>query len=285
MNIHQNNRNKYFDYAHFEYIPAIHPHKKMQSCELLFNSFDYVGEKSRISLLKKLIYKLKKGIGINNTVWGVKYESGNFGWEFYFYNHDNPELRMKKVIKIIKPIFQVSIELNHDIEKIPYFMFSIDFDQNSLNNITVKDINIYVLGGSRCDGISYLFKKNKLILGNHYNFFYPNKDMKSLIRKICVSPFVNISNPPLHKILLPNLINCFKICIANKRNSDCIYFARVNLNQFLYFLRKFNYPINLIEFIEKNRDRLNHLLYDVEFDYKQEKDKLKIVKSGYYGIF
>ena len=48
-------------------------------------------------------------------------------------------------------------------------------------------------------------------------------------------------------------------------------------------LNKFNFPENQITFIESNKDKLNHMLYDVGFNYKLENDKLKITKSGYYG--
>ena len=51
----------------------------------------------------------------------------------------------------------------------------------------------------------------------------------------------------------------------------------------ILFLKKFNYPINQIEFLEYNKNKLNHLLYDISINYKVEDDKLKIIKSGYYG--
>ena len=38
----------------------------------------------------------------------------------------------------------------------------------------------------------------------------------------------------------------------------------------LVFLKKFNYPKNHIDFIEINKDKLNHLLYDVSINYKIE---------------
>ena len=49
------------------------------------------------------------------------------------------------------------------------------------------------------------------------------------------------------------------------------------------FLKRFNYPQNQIDFIEFNKDKLNHLLYDISFNYRVENNKLKILKSGYYG--
>ena len=32
-------------------------------------------------------------------------------------------------------------------------------------------------------------------------------------------------------------------------------------------------------------DRLDHMLYDVGFDYRMEGGRLNILKSAYYGVF
>lgn len=32
-------------------------------------------------------------------------------------------------------------------------------------------------------------------------------------------------------------------------------------------------------------DRLDHMLYDVGFDYRMEAGRLQIIKSAYYGVF
>ena len=51
----------------------------------------------------------------------------------------------------------------------------------------------------------------------------------------------------------------------------------------ILFLNKFNYPRKQIDFLEENKNKLSHLLYDVSINYKMENGKFKIVKSGYYG--
>jgi hypothetical protein len=46
-----------------------------------------------------------------------------------------------------------------------------------------------------------------------------------------------------------------------------------------------NYRAGLIRFLEENRARLDHLEFDVGFDYRMEGDNLLVLKSGYYGTF
>jgi hypothetical protein len=37
--------------------------------------------------------------------------------------------------------------------------------------------------------------------------------------------------------------------------------------------------------VETHRASLDHLLYDVGLDYRVEDGELRILKSGYYGVF
>jgi hypothetical protein len=79
--------------------------------------------------------------------------------------------------------------------------------------------------------------------------------------------------------------DCKVIVVANKQGNDAVYFSRINVDQLIFFLKRMNYPGELISFIEKNRSKLDHLQYDVGYDYKMDGKDLMILKSGYYGVF
>jgi len=59
----------------------------------------------------------------------------------------------------------------------------------------------------------------------------------------------------------------------------------ITVDQLIFFLNWQDYPRPLCAFVEENRPRLDHLLYDVGFDYRMDGGRLRIEKSGYYGIF
>jgi hypothetical protein len=46
-----------------------------------------------------------------------------------------------------------------------------------------------------------------------------------------------------------------------------------------------DFPPELIAFVRENRERLDHLLFDVGYDYRMENGKIQIVKSADYGFF
>ncbi len=79
--------------------------------------------------------------------------------------------------------------------------------------------------------------------------------------------------------------NCNVIVVANKQGNDAVYFSGIDVDQLIFFLKKMNYPGELTFFVEENRSNLDHLQYDVGFDYRMEGKELVILKSGYYGIF
>jgi hypothetical protein len=89
----------------------------------------------------------------------------------------------------------------------------------------------------------------------------------------------------LEDILLPELLDCTSICIANKQLCDCVYFSRLGVGQLLFFLERFDYPRALVSFIQEHQSQLDHLQFDVGFDYRMAGRRLEILKSGYYGTF
>ena len=109
--------------------------------------------------------------------------------------------------------------------------------------------------------------------------------MEQIISKIKTSVFVNFEETRLSEILIPQLVDCKTICIANKQEADSIYFSRIRIDQFIFFLERFGYPRHMTEHIKNNKDELDHLLFDVGFDYKTKDGRLIIIKSGYYGTF
>jgi hypothetical protein len=102
---------------------------------------------------------------------------------------------------------------------------------------------------------------------------------------VASSAFIDMTAVDMDRLLWPELRDCRVIVVANKQQNDALYFSRINIDQLIFFLRRMEYPAPHIAFVEANRDRLDHLLYDVGIDYRMESGELRLLKSGYYGIF
>jgi len=63
------------------------------------------------------------------------------------------------------------------------------------------------------------------------------------------------------------------------------FYDAINVDQLVFFMRKMRYQRELISFVEENRSKMDHLLFDAGFDYRMQGEDLVILKSAYYGIF
>jgi hypothetical protein len=209
------------------------------------------------------------------------------GWEFYFYDYRRIQRKrsIPKILGAIQPFIRCEIRAN---ENQPYFMFFIDIHDDLLSGTkSLEEIHMYIgnPASNVSSGISYSLTIKGRRLENFYFFFDPKTDMKGLVDKVFSSAHIDPKQITFDQLLWPELRNCKRICIANKQNTDCLYFSGINVDQFIRFLVRMTYPEEIISFVKENRARLDHLQYDVGFDYRMEGKDLAILKSGYYGSF
>lgn len=274
----------FFDFCLWEYTPLAPWENKFCSSTLLFHSFKVAGLDERIF---DLIQAIRKGIGLSRTVWGVKQLGDDIRWEFYFYDYRRRERErsITKVLEIMRPFVRCGMKVN---ENYHYFMFSIDISGDLFAKATeLEEIHMYIgnVGSTVSSGICYSLKNEGTRLENFYFFFDAKTQGDEILGKVVSSAYIDTTVIKIDQILWPEMRDCKVIVVANKQGNDAVYFSRINVDQLIFFLNRMNYPNELISFIEKNRSKLDHLQYDVGYDYKMDGKDLVILKSGYYGIF
>ena len=80
----------------------------------------------------------------------------------------------------------------------------------------------------------------------------PGRTSQEAAGKILCSPHVDATQIPIDWLLWPELAACQTICVANKRRNDTVYFSGVNVDQFLFFLKRLQYPREIVGFVEQN---------------------------------
>jgi len=160
-------------------------------------------------------------------------------------------------------------------------MFSFDITEN----MKIESVNVYFskFFGESFHTLSYKLTRSDAVFENHYEIFTKG-NYHEIPERIINSPFFS-SKIPVSEVFPSELLNCCSIHFATKRNKNGIYYQGINIKQFLDFLKKFNYPHELVKFVEVNRKRLNYILFDIGFDYTAKDNKLVINKSGFYGTF
>lgn len=274
----------FFDFCLWEYMPVAPFEGKLRPASMLFHSLEVAGVDKRAF---ELVDAIRSGLGVSNTVWGVKKLGDEIAWEFYFYDYRRRERErsITRVLDILRAFTECRVPVNEDL---PYFMFSIDVDERLVaGSRGLNEIHMYIgnTGSTVSSGICYSLKEKGIQLENLYYFFDAKKQMKEIVGKASCSAYFDASRADVDQILWPELRDCKVIVVANKQKSDSVYFSRINVDQLVFFLKRMGYPRDICRFVEDRRSDLDHLLYDVGFDYRTEGDDLVILKSGYYGLF
>jgi hypothetical protein len=273
---------KFFNYAMWPYTPVQSLENRLKPSNLLYESFDAAGVDRRFF---ELIPLLRQAVGEFHTVFGVKQQGGRTWWEFYFYDYRRRERErsLSRVLEAFRPLAPSTVVPN---ENIFYFMFSIDItDDIFTHGINEAHLYIGTPGSTVSSGICYSLTPARTKFENIYFFFDAKLQMQETAAKVACSAHIDTKRINIDEIMRPELRDCRTICVANKQVNDCIYFAGIRFDQFLFFLRMMRYRPDLIGFLEENRSKLDHLEFDVGFDYRMEEDKLVVLKSGYYGTF
>ncbi|HSB81180.1 MAG TPA: hypothetical protein VLM91_20560 [Candidatus Methylomirabilis sp.] len=275
---------EFFDYCLWDYKPAVPFLKKFRSVNLLYHSYAVANVSQRMF---DVVRDIRKALGVSRTVWGIKQAGDQIKWEFYVYDYRRRERdrSMTLLLDVLRPYVRCDLTPN---ENLPYFMFSIDVNDDLIaGGGSLDEIHMYIgnVGSTVSSGICYSVTQERTRLENFYFFFDATTQREEIVGKIASSAYVDTTRIAIDSILWPELRRCRVIVVANKQHNDCIYFSRINVDQLLFFLRRMNYRRELVSFIEDHRLLLDHLLFDVGFDYRMEGGGLTILKSGYYGFF
>jgi hypothetical protein len=273
---------KFFNYALWPYTPAQSLENRLKPSNLLYESFGAAGADRRFF---DLIPLLRQAIGEFHTVFGVKQQGDRTRWEFYFYDYRRRE-RERSLSRVLEAIRSLAPSTVLPNENIFYFMFSIDITEDIFTR-GIEEVHLYIgnPGSTVSSGICYSLTAARTKFENIYFFFDARTQLRETAAKIACSAHIDTKKIALDEVLRPELRACKTICVANKPENDCVYFAGIRFDQFLFFLRMMNYRADLISFLEENRSKLDHLEFDVGLDYRMEEDKLVVLKSGYYGTF
>lgn len=274
----------YYDYCLWQYGPVAPTEGKLRAASLLYHTFELAGAPGSAY---DLVRALRQEIGMFNTVWGVKQVDGRLRWELYFYDYRRRARgrSISRVLQAVRPFIPCDVPAN---ENLSYFMFSLDLDNDLLSGAKeLGEIHMYIgnTGSTVSSGICYSLTASGTQLENFYFFFDAKTEGSKIESKVASSAFVDMTAAHMDDLLWPELRDCGVIVVANKQQNDALYYSRIRIDQLLFFLRRMEYPAPHTAFVEENRDRLDHLLYDVGIDYRMEDGELRFLKSGYYGIF
>jgi hypothetical protein len=270
---------RFHDYVLSEYAPRAPHDGKLRSLCLLHASFDAAGvaEEGR-----EVVELVRRALGPFRTVWGVKVEAGApapAGWELYFYDFErgHADLTIARMGEILSPRLELDA---HERRPLPWHMFSVGFDPASLRSRGRVPARVYL------DMRSYELRGAELALENIYTFHDPRREVDEILHRLRASAHFDTRRENLASLVPPHLFRCAgRVCVANKRGCDGLYFSRVETRVLARFLRDRAWPAALGALIDEHAAELDHLLWDVGVDFRASDVGTRIVRSAAYGSF
>lgn len=276
---------RYLDYVARPYEPQAPWEGKLRS-EALYDA----GAEGRPALveLKEL---LQARLGRDRVVWGVKELAGRAYWELYFYDYaPEPDLTLEKVRAALAPSWSLA-PLPEGTPK--HVMFSFELTDAVLAAREVEAYSVYELSqaAGRTVSRSWRADASGLVPENRYipvplDSPRDRELLASLLRRSLGE------QGRLSDVLPPALMEgCRAVCLAAKprggrpaKEVNGVYLSTLRVGGLLEFLRRWRYPRGLVAFVEANQGRLDHLLFDVGYDF-EDAPAVSFSKSGFYGIF
>ena len=271
---------RFFDYCLQPYEPRRSPVGKLRSESLLWQSLDVGGA---CHPLRTALQTVLRECGRDMTVFGVKHAAGVLSWELYFYDPQKQDVHVTAtaVQQTVAPYFRIDAKVD---ESIPYFMFSFNVDPDTPERGVVDDVNLYLASYQVQGGRSYKLAGDRMELENFYRFYHPKREIEELVDRVKSSAFVDFGRVSMARVLRPELFACNRVCVANKRTHDGIYYSGIDVDQLLFFFGEYGYPEVVSTFVRSHRDRFDHLRFDIGIDYRMDATgALVIPKTSYYG--
>jgi hypothetical protein len=224
---------------------------------------------------------VRRGLGPFRTVWGVKHDRERAalrGWELYFYDWERvyADLSIAALTRLLAPVVRVDASPPREL---PWHMVSIEVSPDDLRGQGAVPVHVYV------DMRSYELRGARFSFENVYTFHDPQREIDDILRRLRASVYVDLERDSLARLMPPSLFRCHKVCVANKRTGDALYFSRVETPALLGFLRAQGYPREVIDLVQAEQARLDHLLWDVGVDFSAEGGRAEIRRTGFYGSF
>jgi hypothetical protein len=285
-------RGAHFDYCLLPYTPGEERAEDIASANVLRWSWEAHGV---LAEGEALVHRLQAGLGPHQVVWGIKQRTGQTeastgqpdasSWELYFYRrpHNPPSYTLSRVAELFAPLV-VQGEIPQHWQ---WLMFSVEFDVAQLRGERPCESSVYL----ESSGLSYKLRANQPPeLENHYIFRDPQEGIDEILARLQVSVHARPHPLSLARLLPPQMMHAFHVCVANKRSADAVYWSRIDLSQLQFFLARHGWPQRLRDQIAAQAPRLQHLLWDVGADFQRVPDDVtgvgfSFIKSGIYGSF
>ena len=212
-----------------------------------------------------------------NIVWGIYNRKGSLSYKYYIY--PNVHTFQKDIYNIMK-VVSSSIEVNEELVKIDegYDRFSFILG-DKVNNIELSR------NTNSNNGFTRIWDGKNQAISEKYSIFYSKNIKGDLVHYTEIPKF--LKNHKIEKyqdIIFKYGMPKFSIRLAEKSSKQFnIQYCGLKIDDFITFLKEFKFPKVLLTYMNQEKENYEHLYFDVGYDFKIEKGKIKFEDSAFYG--
>ena len=225
-----------------------------------------------------MVARARALLGPGRLVWGVKHAAGALTWELYVYDpgQERPEAGPANLLAaladLLAPPAVPPVPLAHH-------MWSLELDPAALTTGRGARLTYYV-NGADTPGASRSYAVDdhgRLELANLYTFHDPRRAPREILARLGASVHLAGAAHGVAAVIAPGLHRCRRLCVANKRRADGLYFAGVDTDLTVQFLARHGWPAPLVAYLDQRRAAFAHLAWDLGLDVHAGADGAPVI--------
>lgn len=268
-----------FDLAFAPYRPLRPTAGKDRGDALLAAALAAAGAGSR---WEAPLQAIQRDVG-GRAIWGASLADGRWRWRLRLENPGRARL-VDALRRALGPGLAVAPAL---VDDGAYEVLGVDLDERAAATGRIDALRLHVRGAGarevavwRCDGERRELAEEVLIVE-------AKREIALALPRIKAGRVVDLAGDRrlLGRVLIPELFACRHLHVVRRpgADADALVYSGVNVDQFAWFLGRFGYPGELRERVSAGRERLDHLLFDVEVAYRQDGAAIVYPETTFYG--
>jgi hypothetical protein len=279
------------DYVLAPYPPLAPITGGLAAVNLLVESFAVAGVEAAGAAV---LGRLRAQLGAGRVVWGVKLnprglsaeppaipaapgsslpprrEPGRgaaLAWEFYVYDPGNQRAEATPAA-VLAALDGVVAAPTPPRAPIAAHMWSLALDATTLIDRGTPTLTLYTSGADTPGASrSYTIEPDGTpTLANLYTFHDPRREPHAILARLAASVHLGGDPRGAAAVIEPGLQRCRRLCVANKRHADGLYFAGVDTDRTVQFLLRHDWPAPLTALLDARRAAFAHLAWDLAVD-------------------
>lgn len=267
------------DLAFAPYRPLRPTAGKAGGDALLWEALQVAGARER---WESALRAIQRGVGRGRTIWGASVGAAQRTWRLRLANPGRVRL-LEALRAELGPWLAVAPSVDDDGA---YDVLGIELSEEVAASGRVDAVSHYLRGAEPRTlevwevGPAGRRRVDEVLIAE------AKREINVTLPRIKASGAVDFTGDRslLGRTLIPELFACRYLHVCRRGDADALVYSGINVDQLTWFLARFDHPAALVDYARRERERLDHLLFDVEVAYRQEGAAIVYPETTLYGI-